>query len=114
MPKRIIADPVNGFPSTIEDGGKRVQGFYKMVAYVYGPGEVPPAGIDLTTIAELREKYWDAARQILVIPRHGDARSGAFEFGPDLLSETTESTVVHVRPEFVIPGRFPRPKAAVQ
>jgi hypothetical protein len=110
MPKRIVADPESGFPGKIEDGGKLVEGFYKFVAYVYGPGEVPPAGIDRATIAELRAKYWDPARRALVIPRH----IGTFEFGSKLLSHATDTTVVHIRPEFLIPGRFPRPKAVSQ
>ncbi len=108
MPKRIYADPEGGFPGKIEDGGKRVQGFYKMVAYAYGPGELVPAGIDRATIAELRAKYWDPARRALVIPWRGGR---TFEFGPNLLSQTTETTVVHVRPEFHMPGA-PGPKAA--
>ena len=41
MPTRIVADPEGGFPGKIEDGGTWVQGFYKMVAYAYGPGEIP-------------------------------------------------------------------------
>ena len=111
MPKRIVADPEGGVPGKIQDDtGKWVNGFYKYVAYVYGPDENPPSGISLTTIAELRARYWDPARSALVIPRHGDARHGTFEFGSKLLSHASDSAVVHIRPEFLIPGNFPRPK----
>lgn len=107
MPIRIVADPQGGFPGKIEEKGTWVQGLYKMVAYVYGPGEVVPAGIDRATIAELRAKYWDPTRRALVIPW----RAGRiFEFGPELLSETTDTTVVHVRPEFSHRHRGPKPE----
>ena len=105
---RIVADPEVGFPGKIEDDGKVVDGFYTFVAYVYGAGEVPPQGIDLTTIAELRAQYWNPRRRALVIPRPG-GRPDGYEFGDKLLSHVTDTTVVFVRPEFVIPGSFPKP-----
>ena len=99
MPLRIVADPEGGFPGKIEDKGTWVQGIYRLVAYAYGPGEVVPAGIDRATIAELRAKYWNSERRALVIPF--PSKSGrTYEFGPKLLSQTTDTTVVHVRPEF--------------
>jgi hypothetical protein len=106
MPKRVVADPEGGFPGQIEEGGTWVQGIYRIVAYVYGPGEVPPAEIDRATTAELRAKYWDPARRALVIP----LGSGTYEFGPKLLSQTTDATVVIVRAEFSYPHRGPKPE----
>ena len=108
MPKRIVADPEAGFPGKIEDGGRIVAGFYTFVAYVYAPDEATPQGIDLTTIAQLRARYWNPLREALVIPRAG-GRSGGYEFGHKLLSQVTDTTIVHVRPEFVIPGNIPKP-----
>ncbi|HEX9437172.1 MAG TPA: hypothetical protein VGA16_08465 [Candidatus Limnocylindria bacterium] len=107
MPTRIVADPEGGFPGKIEDGGTWVQGFYKMVAYAYGPGEIPPPDIDRATIAELRARYWDPTRRALVIPWRGGR---TFEFGPKLLSQTNDATVVHVRPEFHMPTKDVPPK----
>ncbi len=110
MPRRIVADPEAGFPGKIEESGTWAQGFYKMVAYAYGPGEVVPDSTDRATIAELRAKYWDPSRKVLVIPW----RSGrSFEFGPKLLSQTSDATVVHVRPEFHMPGA-PGPRSTAQ
>lgn len=111
MPRRFVAHPESGYPGKIEDDGKIVQGFYKLAAFVYDAGEVAPSRIELTTIGELRAKYWDPTRRALVVPGPG-ARRDPYEFGPELLDGTTDTTVVHVRPEFLIPGKFPRPKAA--
>ena len=113
MPRRIVAHPEGGFPGKIEDGGIKVQGFYKLVALVYERDEVPQRGLELTTIAELRAKYWNPSRLTLVIPSPGGRRD-AYEFGPELLRDTTDATVVHVRPEFVIPGNFASPRAATK
>ena len=107
MPQRVVADPEGGVPAKIEDHGTWVQGVYKMVAYVYGPGEVARADIDQATIAELRAKYWDSARRSLVIPFTGGR---SFEFGAELLSENTDTTVVHVRPELSYSDPGPKPK----
>jgi hypothetical protein len=80
-----------------------------MVAYAYGPGEVVPAGIDRATVAELRAKYWNSERRALVIPF--PSQSGrTYEFGPRLLSQITDATVVHVRPEFSYPHEGPPPQ----
>ena len=110
MPRRIVADPESGLPGNIQDNGTWVQGTYKVVAYAYGPDETPPADIDRATIAQLRAKYWDSGRQALVIPFNG----GTYEFGPKLLRQTTDATVVHVAREFFIPGKFDKPKAAAR
>ncbi|MGH2492300.1 MAG: hypothetical protein ACRDF9_12405 [Candidatus Limnocylindria bacterium] len=107
MPRRVVADPEGGFPGKMEEGGTWVQGIYRYVAYVYGPGEVPPAGIDLATIAELRAKYWNSERGTLLVPFPGGR---TYEFGPKLLSQTTDTTVVHVRPEFWFPHGGPPPE----
>ena len=107
MPKRFVADPEGGVPGRMEEHGTWVQGMYRMAAYAYGPGEVPPADIDQATMAELRTKYWDPARRALVIPFTGGR---TFEFGPKLLSEVSDTTVVHVRPEFSYPLEGPPPK----
>ena len=107
MPKRIVAEPESGFPGQIEERGTWVQGVYRMVAYVYGPDELAPTGIDRATITELRAKYWDPARQALVIPlgsRH------TFELGHELLTHVPDTAVIHVRPEFSYPHEGPPPK----
>jgi hypothetical protein len=44
MPRQIVADPVDGLPSQIEEHGSWVQGTLKIVACVYGPDEDVPAG----------------------------------------------------------------------
>ncbi|MDQ3400383.1 MAG: hypothetical protein M3470_05230 [Chloroflexota bacterium] len=111
MPRRFVAHPERGFPGKIEDEGKVVEALYKIAALVYDPGEVPPRRIELTTIGELRAKYWNPTRRALVIPGPG-ARPHTYEFGPELLDQTTDTTLVNVRPEVLIPGKFPRPKAA--
>src|SRR5687767_2986415 len=107
MPKRFVADPEGGVPGRIEAHGTWIQGMYRMVAYVYGPGEAPPADIDQATIAELRTKYWSPARRALVIPFTGGR---TFEFGPKMLNGATDTTVDHVRPEFSYPHEGPPPK----
>jgi hypothetical protein len=73
MPKRVVADPEDGYPGKIEDKGKWVQGIYRYVAYVYGPGEVPYASAE--SMAELRAKHWDPSQQALVIPFTGTRMS---------------------------------------
>jgi hypothetical protein len=107
MPKRVVADPEGGVPGRLEERGTWVQGMYRMVAYVYGPGEVAPADIDQETTAELRGKYWDPARRSLVIPFTGGR---TFEFGPELLHGNADTTVVHVRPEFSYADPGPPPE----
>jgi hypothetical protein len=81
---------------------------YRYVAYVYGPGELPHAYAE--TMAQLRTKYWDPARRALVIP---GLRGDNFTFGPKLLSETTDTTMVKLQQEFWIPTQD-NPKAAAQ
>lgn len=90
MGQRIWSDPEGGFPGTWEeDDGSRAPGTYSYMAYVYGPDEVPHA--DAKSIAEWRAKYWDQAQGALVIPFTGGR---TFTFGPKLLSQTTDETMV--------------------
>jgi hypothetical protein len=111
MPRRFVANPESGYPSKIEQEGKKVDAFTMMVALVFGAGEeVYPRGIEVTSIGDLRAKYWDPTRRALVIPGPGSRRN-PYEFGPELLNETTDTMLVHVRPEVLIPGKFPRPRA---
>jgi hypothetical protein len=111
MARRFVAHPKRGYPGKIEENEKKVDAFYMMVALVFDPDEeVYPRGIEVTTVGELRAKYWDATRRALVVPGPGSRRL-PYEFGPELLDQTTDTTRVHIRPEALIPGRFPRPKA---
>ena len=90
MPKRIWADPDDGFPGTWEESdGTSAPGTYKYLACVYGPDEVPD--VHAKSIAELRTEYWDEAQAALVIPFTGGR---TFTFGPKLLSLTTDTTKV--------------------
>ena len=105
MPQRIVADPEGGLPGRIQDDGTWVQGVYRVVAIVYGPGEVVDGG-DCTTLAELRAKYWDPTRRSLVIPFNG----GTYEFGSKLLGQMTDAAVIQIRREFSYPTTDGPPK----
>jgi hypothetical protein len=107
MPKRIIGDPETGYPGTWDDNGKRIQGIYRYVAYVYGADEVPY--VHAKSMAEQRAKYWDPSRQALVIPFTGGQ---TYEFGSKLLSQTTDATMVLIRVEFQFPHQGPPPRSA--
>ena len=71
---------------------------------MYGPGEVPYASAE--SMAELRAKYWDPSQRALVIPFTGHT----YEFGPKLLSQTTDTTMVLIRIEFQFPHEGPPPE----
>jgi hypothetical protein len=105
MPKRIVGDPETGYPGTWDDNGKRVQGIYRYVAYVYGADEVPY--VHAKSMAEQRANYWDPSRQALVIPFTG---GHTYEFGSKLLSQTTDATMVLIRVEFQFPHQGPPPE----
>jgi len=105
LPKRIVGDPETGYEGTIEDGGKRIRGIYRYVAYVYGAGETPYAAAE--SMAELRTKYWDASQQALVIPFTGGR---AYEFGAKLLNQSTDGTMVLIRAEFNFTHEGPSPE----
>lgn len=95
MPRRIVAVPLDGIPGTFEeDDGRHVDGFYRKVAYVYDPSEAAPVG--RRTLAELKAKYWSASSRSLIIP----FANGAFTFGPDLLGQTSDATLIYLRTEF--------------
>jgi hypothetical protein len=104
VPRRILAHPQNGVPGTFDEpNGQRLQGVYKVVAYVYGPGEAVPAG--RTTLRELRALHGDPAQQSLVVPFTGDT---TFTFGPDLLNQIDDTDIVQI--EFSSPGGGPKPE----
>ena len=105
MPNRIVGDPETGHPGTIEDSGKRVEGIYRYVAYVYGADEVPY--VHAESMAELRAKYWEPSREALVIPFTGGR---TYEFGSKLLSQTTDTTMVLIRVEFQFQHQGPPPE----
>ena len=105
MPKRVIGDPETGYPGTMEDHGKLVQGVYRYVAYVYGAGELPQT--NAKSMAELRAKYWDPSREALVIPFTGGR---TYEFGSRLVRQTTDTTMVVIQMEFQFPHEGPPPE----
>lgn len=100
MPTRIPAQPQD-VPGHLKETGKRVQGLYNLVAYVYGPQEDVPAG--RTTLSELRALHGGGTQQSLVVPFTGDIK---FTFGPDLLRLNGDRVIVQI--EFAY-----KPQAAV-
>jgi hypothetical protein len=106
MPTRVVATPERGYPGTLDEPGKgaRVHGIYRYVAYVYGPDEIPYPAAE--SMAELRAKYWDPSRRALVVPFTGHT----FEFGTELLGQTTDTTMVLIRIEFQYPHEGPTPE----
>jgi hypothetical protein len=106
MPRRIWADPEGGFPGKWEQNdGTWVQGTYRYLAYVYGPGDVPDASAK--SIAELRAKYLEESQGALVVPFPGGR---TFTFGPKLLSDTTDATMVLIGITFSYPHEGPPPE----
>jgi hypothetical protein len=106
VPRRIWADPEAGYPGTWEEkDGTRVEGTYRFLAHVYGPDETPHSSAE--SIAELRAKYWDDAVGALVIPF---TRGRTFTFGPKLLSDTSDATMVVPQITFSYPHAGPPPE----
>ena len=77
--------------------GKRVQAVYRLAAYVYGPGETPPAG--RTTLRELRALHGKPTQQSLVVP-FTDTK---FTFGPEVLSLDNDRVIVQIEAKYTPP-----------
>ena len=103
VPRRILADPLDGVPGTIEDDGRHVRGTYYMAAYVYGPEEAPPAGMD--TLSKFRALHGSPTQQSLVVPFTGDTK---FTFGPEFLSLPDDRVIVLI--EFSSADSGPQPE----
>lgn len=103
VPRRILAHPQDGVPGTIEEAGQRVHGVYYLAAYLYGPEETMPAGMD--TLSKLRALHGSPTQRSLVVPFTGEAK---FTVGSDSLGVPDDRVIVLI--EFSYPDSGPPPE----